>query len=424
MADIAVGLAATKAPWSAALRSYVRDHTQGIAVEVIMDRAGLARSGPGLDALVVDDVMRNFSTAEIAAAQHLGTYVIGLYDSLAGMGRDHVVNLGVDQALPASTPPADLVAVISDKRRPAAPTGPAPQFGPADAQNLRRLRGRRGLVSAWTKVSGGSGLTETIVAAAEHLAKRSRVLVIEADEVSPVMASRLARSTDTGLAWAAARAGQGQKVLPDGLSGPREDGTASVGHFDVICGAPGAAQVVPAAHLLRVVEEAVTAYDHVLVEASWLVGAPSGRERFSAARAVVAMADRAVVVASADPEGAARLVEWRAAALAAGGREPCWAAFGRARSSRYERSHLSGILDANSGRHKFRGVWFLPEDPIVARARWNAEMVWKGPWLKAVRSLAGSATARGVVPLSSRPGSSRALTPAAADELEAEAVSL
>ncbi len=46
MADLLIGLAATKAAWSTALRSYVRDHTQGIAVEIIMDRFALARSGP------------------------------------------------------------------------------------------------------------------------------------------------------------------------------------------------------------------------------------------------------------------------------------------------------------------------------------------------------------------------------------------
>jgi hypothetical protein len=422
MADVLIGLAATKAPWSAAFRSYVRDHTQGVALEVIMDRAGLARSAAHLDVLVIDDVMRNFSIAEIAGAQHLGTYVVGLYDSSAGMGREHVVSLGVDQVLAASTPPAELVAVISEKRRRSTAATGAHRTRPPDGERPRRMRNRRGLVSAWTKVSGGSGLTETIVAAAEHLAKRARVLVVEADEVAPVLASRLMRSTGTGLAWAVSRAGQGQKVLPDGLSGPREDGTPAAGHFDVICGTPGAAQVIPAAHLVRVLEEAVTAYDHVLVETSWLVGAPSGRERFSAARAVLAMADRAVVLASADPEGAARLVEWRAAALAAGCKAPCWATFGRARTSRYERSHLTSLLETNTGRHRFETVWFLPEDSTVARARWNAELVWRGPWLKAVRALTDTATAKGAPPRLSRPSPHRLFAPAVPDDLPAETV--
>jgi hypothetical protein len=399
-AELTIGLAATKAPWSAALRSYIRDHTQGISVEVVLDRVGLARSVPKLDVLIVDDIMRTFSASEIASAHHLGVHVLGLYDGDAGMGRAHVVNLGVDQALPATTPPAELVALVSEtgpRRKTVGEAAPLP--GSPDTRPPRRSKRRRGLVFAWTKVSGGTGSTEAIVATAEHLAQNSRVLVVEADEVGPVMASRLLRSSDMGLAWAVSRAGRGHKVLPDGLSGPRGDGTVPVGHFDVVCGTPGAAQVVPAADLLRLLEEAATSYDYVLVETSWLVGAPSGRERFGATRAVLATADRVVVMGSSDPEGAARLVEWRAAALAAGCKAACWAVFGRARASRYEKSHLASLVQANTGRHPFEGVCFLPEDPTVARARWNAEIVWKGPWLKAIKALANTAVTAGSGPV-------------------------
>jgi hypothetical protein len=411
MTELVVGLVATKAPWSAAFRSYIRDHSQGVVVEVIMDRTSLLRSGPRLDGLLVDDIMRTLSQSDIANAQHFGAYVIGLYDLSAGMGREHVLNLGVDHIVPATTAPAELVALLSEKKR-LSPTkaGTALRAStPADEQQ-RRLKRRRGLVSAWTKVSGGSGLTEAIVAAGERLAKRHRVLVIEADEVAPVLASRLLRATDDGLAWAVSRAGQGHSILPQAPSGPREDGTAPVGHFDVICGTPGAAQVVPAADLLRVLEEATAIYDQVLVETSWLVGAPSGRERFSAARAVLMVADRAVVLASPDPEGAARLVEWKAAAFAAGCKAACWAAFGRARPSRYEKSHLANLVQANTGRRPFEGVWFLPEDATVARARWNAELVWKGSWLKALNGLADAATAKTTGSDPAQPGPHRSPT--------------
>jgi hypothetical protein len=406
MGELVIGLAATKGPWSIAFRSYVRDHTQGITIEVLMDRFGLSRASPRLDALVVDDVMRTFSAPEIAGAQQVGIHVVGLYDGTTGMGRQYLINLGADAALPAATPPADLVAHILEHRprRSSGPgTGTGHRIGVARTALGRRSRERSGLVSAWTKVSGGAGLTEVIVAAAEHLGRKGHVLVIEADEVAPVLASRLLRSPDPGLAWAVSRAAQGLKVLPEGLSGTRGDGTVAVGSFDVICGTAGAAQVIPAADLLRLIDEGASAYDHVLVETSWLVGAPSSRERFSATRAVLATADRALVLASADPEGAARLVEWRAAALAAGCKAPSWAAFGRARGSRYERGHLADLLRANTGRHPFEDVWFLPEDATVARARWNAEVVWKGPWLKATRALTDAVSANGPGHVTARP---------------------
>jgi hypothetical protein len=351
--------------------------------------------------------------------------VIGLYDHSSGMGREYLTRLGVDEVLPASTAAAQVVAVISQRGpRVRARTGvltgsrlpvASRQAGPGKSS---------GLLSAWTKVSGGAGLTEAAVVAAEHLSKAGRVLLIEADEVSPVLASRLLRSPDSGLAWAVSRAGQGQKVLPGGLSGPRGDGSAAVGRFDVICGTPGAAQVINALHLIRLIEEALACYDQVLVETSWLVGSPSGRERFGAARAVLMLADSVVVFASADPEGAGRLVEWKASSLAAGIQAPCWAAFGRARASRYERSHLASVLAGNTGDHPFAGVTFLPEDQVVARARWNAEIVWKGPWLRAVRTLASvtTSTAGKAKPTSNNHGSTGDLDVSRAGGPEAQAV--
>jgi len=73
-------------------------------------------------------------------------------------------------------------------------------------------------------------LTEAVVAAAEHMSKRARYLLVEAEELSPILVSRLLRSPETGLPWAVSRAGQGLRALPEALSGPREDGTAPVGH--------------------------------------------------------------------------------------------------------------------------------------------------------------------------------------------------
>jgi hypothetical protein len=236
-------------------------------------------------------------------------------------------------------------------------------------------------------VSGGSGLTEAVVAAAEQMSKRARVLLIEAEELSPILVSRLLRSPETGLPWAVSRAGQGLRALPEALSGPREDGTAPVGHFDVICASPGAPQSLNPAHLKGLLTEALDVYDEVFVETGWLVAPSSGRERSGAVRDILVGADRVVVLASADPEGAARLVEWRAAAETAGVGAPSVAVFGRARESTFESDYLTRVVVANTGRRSFGGLCFLPEDKTVARARWNAEMVWRCPWLKAVKEL-------------------------------------
>lgn len=384
---IYIGVAATKEPWSQALRAYVRDHSQGAEVEVIMDRAGLRSRIQELDVLVLDDIMRTFSAEDISRVRDAGARVIGLSDPRGGMGTQYLSNLGSDHVLPASTPAAELLALIYQVAIPRDGRQAAGMRLPALPNARPAKKKRRGLFTAWTKVTGGPGLTECVIAAAEHLAKRGRVLVVEAEELTPVMVSRLLRSPEGGLPWALSRARQGSPAFPEGLSGARDDGTKPVGHFDVICTAPGAQQAVGSSQLEKVLSEALANYDHVLVEVGGLPVHPSGRDRIGAGSWVLQAADAVAVLTGADPEGAARLVQWKAAAAGAGVSCECWAAFGRARRSRYERDHLRALIEANTGQRPFAGVRFLPEDPAVARSRWNADIVARGPWVGAVREL-------------------------------------
>ncbi|HUB69286.1 MAG TPA: hypothetical protein VL984_02590 [Acidimicrobiales bacterium] len=384
-----IGLAATKAPWSSALRAYVRDHGQGLEVDVVMDGAALRKCLARTDILVIDDVMRVFSAADIAKARDAGVHVIGLSDPSDGNGRQYLLALGADEVAEATTAPSELVALFAGARPRSRAKANSRDFN--DWRTAARARaaakGRRGTLSAWAKVSGGAGLSELVVAAAENLSRRARVLVVEADELAPVLVSRLLRSPEGGLQWGLARARQGLASLPEALSGPRGDGASVVGHFDAVCAPSGAGQAVSPSHLEKLLDEATEAYDHVLVETSWLVGTAPSRERPGLAGPVVNRAAAVVVVAAADPEGAARLVQWKASALATGLAAPCWAAFGRARAGGFERSQLGALLEANTGRHPFAGVAFLPEDRAVARARWNADLVARGPWKKAVDEL-------------------------------------
>jgi hypothetical protein len=417
--SLLVGLAATTASWSGAFRSYVRDHSQGVELEVVMDRAGLRRAQAKIDVLVLDDVMRTFSALDVFRARDAGIHVLGLADHGAGVGRQYLLSLGVDQVVAAATEPHELLALVSQirPRRDAGTTTPNWPQWPAEITVGGEAKRARGMVCAWTKVSGGGGLTESVVAAAELLSSRARVLVIEAEEVAPILVSRLLRSPEGGLPWALSRVRQGLGALPEGLSGARDDGTAPVGHFDVICAAPGAAHVVGPAQLEKLVIESAICYDYVLVETGWLVGSPSTRERFSAARKALQMAGSIVVMAAADPEGAARLVQWKASALAAGIAVPCWAAFGRARKSRYEKDHLRGLVESNTGRHPYSGYVFLPEDAAVERARWNAEIAGKGPWRSAVRDLVNASLAGATISLPAAVASS-APVPAGMDGLD------
>lgn len=396
--QLSVALMATTAAWSASLRSYLRDHTQGVRAQVVASRAALMPLIGELDVLVIDDVMRSLSGADLAVIVANGVTVIGVFDPVDGLGSDYLSRLGATEVLPATAAVGELVARIT--RVEARPKkGLVPGNVPDRDDRVRhapeRTDGQRATLSMWTKVTGGAGLTETVAAAADLLSSRARVLLLELDELAPVMAARLLRSPDSGLAWALSRAAQGQSVVPEALSGPRDDGLAPLGRFDAICVGHGPAQLTSAHQVDKLLQDVEHHYDHVLVEA--VTHGTPGQSPWCAR--LLQRADRVTVLSSSDPEGAGRLVEWKAATVELRGAAQCGAVFGRATTSRYERARLVGLVEDSTGASPYDDIWFLPEDATVRRARWNGEMVWKGPWLKAVRSLAESAHAsRGARP--------------------------
>jgi hypothetical protein len=162
-------------------------------------------------------------------------------------------------------------------------------------------------------------------------------------------------------------------------------------HFDVVCQSmtSGGPPVIEPGPLAALVDEARRSYEQVLVEVGPVVGASpvAGWDRFAAGRALLARADRVVVLAGPDPESAGRLVEWRAAAGEWGLTAPVAAVFGRVSGrGRFEASHLHRLVASSTGGG-FASVHVLPEDPVVTRARWNGELVWRGRWRAAISRL-------------------------------------
>lgn len=392
MGGLTVGLTATRGKWSADLRAFVRDHAQGIALEVIMDKPALMRAAARIDILVVDDLMRLFSADDLSRVIALGVHVIGIRE-IDGMGDGYLATLGVEKVVDADSSPEDTVALLKQveprrhSNRTTADWGSWPDSAAASKRG-------RATISVWHKVSGGAGMTEAIIAAAEFSAQTSKTILVELDHIVPIMVSRLLRSPDAGLACGLSRVANGQRVVPDALNGAREDGVPPVGSFDVICAGYGQAPKITAGGVSRLVDDIATSYDHIYLETSSVPTTPGESERSAAVRTVLSKAHEAVLFASSDPHGAARLVEWKAT-MGATVAVPCQAVFGRASESRYEKDHLASLVASGTHQSPFSRVVFLPEDAVVQRARWNAELVWKGPWLREVRSLALIPSVRG-----------------------------
>ena len=393
---ILVALTATKAPWSTNFREYCREHTTDLSVEVIVNvRSLLHPAHRQYDVLVIDDMMRLVGVADVAAAHDRQVHVVGLTDPTQGLGQKFLEDLRVDQIALASMAPSELADLVRAVGPQNAHTEP-PRRSLALRPRLGAPR-RHGSLTTFTPASGGAGLSETLVAVGEILAsQRQNVLVVEANEVAPVLAGRLRRAPGTGLPWALARAQQHSTMFPEGLTGGRDDGIAPLGSFDVICGvpAPGGPLPVNPVELTALLAQALAIYDHVLVDTGpWLTRtSQTGRDRLNAARPALALARQALVFARATPDGAAQLVEWRSAAHDNGLQLPIFAVLGRA-AGKYERSHLAHMLEVNTNwPHTFAGVQFLPEDARLAKARWNADLVTRGRWWRSVRALVRTMT--------------------------------
>jgi Mrp family chromosome partitioning ATPase len=399
-----VGLGATKSTWSAQLRTYCRDHMTAMAAEMVLEAGQLNGDGQRhFDVVIIDDTTRIFAPADVGALVTSGTVVIGLFDDELGLGQAHLERLGVSRLLPASTPTDQLAEMIAEIG-PINATEVAPQQPPGP-QRRAMPPGRRGLLTVLSAASGGCGLTEALVGLAQAATTRpQRLLVIEANPLRASLATRLRRPTGYGLTRPLSLIAQGRPGLPDGLTPTWTDAGAALGRFDLICqtAAPGGPPMTAPGHLNSLVDEGLAGYDHVLVDAGPLLGSSAGQsiDRFAATRAVLGRADQVMVFASADPEGAVHLAEWLASAQTLNVTAPAWAVFGRTPASllkgTFEQARLTEAVEANTGRGSrgFAAVRFLPEDAVVARARWNGEIVWRGRWLGAV----GEMTAELVAP--------------------------
>ena len=196
---VLVALTATKAPWSTNFREYCREHTTDLSVEVIVSvRSLLHPAHRPYDVLVIDDMMRLVGAADVAAAHDRQVHVLGLTDPTQGLGRRFLEDLRVDEIAPAGLAPAELADLVRSVGPRNAHVEPARR--PLALRPRLGTPRRQGSLTTFTPASGGAGLSETLVAVGEILAAQRRdVLVVEANEVSPVLASRLRRAPSTGL---------------------------------------------------------------------------------------------------------------------------------------------------------------------------------------------------------------------------------
>jgi hypothetical protein len=113
MREPAVVLAHSVRGWAQDLHFFLMDHGGAIVRGYVMTpEDALAES---YDVFIVDDVTSYVNHRLVSSLQSRGVKILGVYDpdDAHGAGKQRLLDLGVDEAHPATTKPAEFVRAIA-----------------------------------------------------------------------------------------------------------------------------------------------------------------------------------------------------------------------------------------------------------------------------------------------------------------------
>jgi hypothetical protein len=396
MTELTVGVVASTRAWRSELQAYVRNHVSGVRMVVLREPRALLDES--FDVVVIDDVASLLNRLTIRKLRQRGIGIVGVYDPDEddGAGGRRLAELGVDVTVPAGASAEELLEQI-------ALFGPAAAFHDEVQDYLDTLEPTTPSLSAQDGANDGPGLVavagvtgepagvEVAAAMATVLAGRGeRVIVVDVNEVAPTLARALAYALEPNLLSAldALRHGAGVGADPLAVRSPGASGTVA---WDAIVGLANTADwdQLRDADLLSLLEELRERWDRVVAVAGPHVeelGA-LGPGRFAATRATLGAAEAVVGVAPATRLGVLAWLDWAADVADLLGPRPLWAVLERVPRSPFKTAELEEALRANIAPDQLGGVCFLPADPRVEEAAWQAAPLRRGPFVRAVGDL-------------------------------------
>ena len=394
--EIAIGV--SHRSWAQELFRHVADHGGAVVrTRVLLEEDALESS---YSVLVVDDSATVLSPRLVAELHRRDRRVIAVHAAGDHAARESLGRLGVDAALPDSATPEELVEAILA----VAPARDAGMVEDTFAEIARELghelpngerplheelapRLERGLVTGVAAVCGGAGATEVALALAAAMQQRGeRVVLVDADEVAPSLAQRMALPLVPNLRNAVDAIERGVGSLQETLvSLPQRDGG-----FELLCGlaSPRDWPGLRPDSVAEVVGELAKTRAQVVVNAgsrSDELIAPGGLARHGITRAMLLVADQVVLVGGGTPTGVARTLDWLAEHPELTRRTPLHLVLNQAPASMFKRGELEREVLRSflpSSLH------LLPSDKRVVDAVWNGHTVSGGPFAKAVQALA------------------------------------
>lgn len=398
MSEPEVALVFSPEAWVEVLHRHLTDHGGARVRQVIVDPSLAFDEDYGT--LVVSHRWPGLTRTFVEALHRRHRRVLGVFDPDEPAGRDFLVSLGVDRALPLEASMGEFVdafnALEPDAGHPAPSVAeleaavdvgrPATPAANGDASRRPRLVAVGG--------TPGAGATEAAIAlTASWQRRRERVVLVDADEVVPSIAQRLGLPIEPNLRSAI-------ESVEYGMGDVQEMIVRAARELDVLTGLPNVSawSHVRPSEVVDVLE--VLGQHRRLVVANFGnrledVGR-GGRTRYGISRAVVSEASDVIGVAPATPVGVTRLLGWVAEVCALNPTAPAHLAINRAPRDAFRRAEIEQEI-----RRTFEPATlvFLPHDPRVEAAAWSGTLVPPGPYAKAVSELAAR-----VAPITSAAG--------------------
>jgi MinD-like ATPase involved in chromosome partitioning or flagellar assembly len=395
-----IALAASPREWAQALHRHVADHGGArVRATVLHQRDAVAED---YDVFVADDATSFLTPRLVAELHRTGRSVLGVFDPDDPRGKGELLDMGVDDVIARDAGPAAFVSALvglhGHRRRPAEAdldllvrelTGevPATRTQPAAAVTVPGpppADGRvSGLITAVGATGGGTGATEVAIALALAIGSGGDATVlVDADEVAPSLAQRLALPPYPNLRAAVDALEQAARPLPSLL--------AAAGPFAVLPGlsAPrGWAELrpLPAVEVLEVLAET---HRHVVANVGPRledVQGVAGGGRYGVTREVLRRADAILGVAQPSPTGMARLLGWLGEVRELAPATPVHVLFNKTPASAFKRGELQAELERTASP---ASIWFAPADARVERAAWDGCLPPAGPFTRAAAEAA------------------------------------
>lgn len=376
MREPEIALVFSPEPWVEELHRYFVDHGGARVRQVLVDPALALEES--YDILVVSHRWPALTRGLVADLHDRRRRVLGVFEREEPSGRTMLEALGVDRVIESDASPHEILEALAlvgvDDRRDL-------PVGAPGADRQRAAERRAGRITV-VRGPSGAGATEVAVALAAA-SSRPRCVLLDADEVAPSVAARLGLPIEPNLRSAVDAVEFGLGTLGNALRVVPEGG------FAVIAGLPNPsswAQVRPG-EVVRVARELAREHGHVIVDVAAPIEDVGGgsRGRYALARALLAEADALVAVGAASPVGVARLIGWVAEARALAPEAPTHVVVNRAPGDAFRRGE---ITDEITRTVPPASLTFLPSDRRVEIAAWEGALARRGPFGRAVTTLA------------------------------------